>query len=123
VKPAHRSLTGPARLPERPSRPRAVWSSGAEVCAATLQDQESAPTQRRKAYEDAGAQRPKLDERNRQLAQRVERANALAAELRERRHDHALCVQLADDLRDDRFQAFLLPQTFRELVRGASERL
>ncbi len=45
------------------------------------------------------------------------------AELESGRCGHGLYAQLADELRSDRFQAFLLRDTFRELVRGASQRL
>jgi exonuclease SbcC len=57
------------------------------------------------------------------LAKRVERAQTLARELAEARADHALQQRLADDLRSERFQAFVLEETFRELAAGASERL
>jgi exonuclease SbcC len=57
------------------------------------------------------------------LARRVERAQTLARELAEARADHALQRRLADDLRSERFQAFVLEETFRELAVGASERL
>jgi exonuclease SbcC len=57
------------------------------------------------------------------LSRRVERAQTLARELAEARADHALQRRLADDLRSERFQAFVLEETFRELAAGASERL
>jgi exonuclease SbcC len=57
------------------------------------------------------------------FSRRVERARTLARELAEARADHALQRRLADDLRSERFQAFVLEETFRELAAGASERL
>jgi DNA repair protein SbcC/Rad50 len=57
------------------------------------------------------------------LAERVARAETLACELATARADHALQRRLADDLRNERFQAFVLEETFRELAAGASERL
>jgi DNA repair protein SbcC/Rad50 len=57
------------------------------------------------------------------LAERVARAETIARELATARADHALQRRLADDLRNERFQAFVLEETFRELATGASERL
>jgi exonuclease SbcC len=57
------------------------------------------------------------------FAERVARAETLTRELTAARADHAVQRRLADDLRNERFQAFVLGETFRELAAGASERL
>jgi DNA repair protein SbcC/Rad50 len=57
------------------------------------------------------------------MVDRVEKAATLTRELEGRRRDHRIYRRLADDLRTDRFQAFVLDETFRELASGASIRL
>jgi len=64
-----------------------------------------------------------VGQRIRELSEAIGRAAALQAELESRIADRALYQSLAHDLRSDRFQAFLLEETFGELVAGASERL
>lgn len=67
---------------------------------------------------------------NAQLGQQVEtitgrlaRAQALQEQLRAMRDDHRLFSGLATDLRSDRFQAYVLEDSFTKLVQGASHRL
>jgi DNA repair exonuclease SbcCD ATPase subunit len=57
------------------------------------------------------------------LAKAIDRAKELRADLNRQRTEHSLYRGLALDLKSDRFQAFLLQQTFQELVSGASVRL
>ena len=64
-----------------------------------------------------------LTERAAQLADRIEFAAKLRREFEESESRHRVYDQLSDDLRSDRFQSFLLDQTFKELVAGASLRL
>ena len=64
-----------------------------------------------------------LAERMAQLAEKVEIAARLRRELEDSDSRHRVYDQLSDDLRGDRFQAFLLDQTFKDLVAGASVRL
>lgn len=58
-----------------------------------------------------------------QLRERVERAERLHSERAQLEAEYALIRQLADDLRSEHFQEFVLEETFRELVAGASVRL
>jgi exonuclease SbcC len=57
------------------------------------------------------------------MAEHVDKAAALARDLEARGREHDVYRRLADDLRTDRFQAFVLDETFRELATGASARL
>ncbi len=68
--------------------------------------------------------------RNAHLGQQVEtmnerlaRAQALHEQLQAMRDDHRLFSGLATDLRSDRFQAYVLEDSFTKLVQGASDRL
>ena len=57
------------------------------------------------------------------MTERLARAQALHEQLRARRADHRLFSGLATDLRSDRFQAYVLEDSFTKLVQGASGRL
>ena len=57
------------------------------------------------------------------LERRLERRGELERELVGLRDSHRRYHQLTQDLRSDRFEAYLLEKTFRQLVRGASVRL
>src|SRR5262249_23702334 len=57
------------------------------------------------------------------LTRDIDRAKELRDDLDRQRAKHSLYLSLARDLRSDRFHAFLLQQTFRELVSGALVRL
>ena len=93
------------------------------VSAQSLRSEERAFSERKNAYDRARSEQARRDEQIKVLAQRLERSRALHEELDSCRCSHGLYAQLADDLRSDRFQAFVLRDTFRELVRGASQRL
>jgi exonuclease SbcC len=93
------------------------------VSAETLGTQERVFNERKGAYDRATGERARRQEQIRQLALRLERARSLRRKLESCRRSHGLYAQLADDLRSDRFQAFLLRDIFRDLVRGASQRL
>ena len=54
---------------------------------------------------------------------RLQRKQELREQLRARRDEHRLFSGLATDLRSDRFQAYVLEESFTKLVQGASERL
>ena len=54
---------------------------------------------------------------------RLARAQALHEQLQAMRDDHRLYSGLATDLRSDRFQAYVLEDSFTKLVQGASHRL
>ena len=55
------------------------------------------------------------------MTERLQRAQALRKQLRARRDDHRLFGGLATDLRSDRFQAYVLEDSFTRLVQGASD--
>ena len=57
------------------------------------------------------------------MTERLARAQALQEQLRAMRDDHRLFSVLATDLRSDRFQAYVLEDSFTKLVHGASHRL
>ena len=57
------------------------------------------------------------------MTERLARAQALHEQLRAGRDDHRLFSGLATDLRSDRFQAYVLEDSFTKLVQGASGRL
>ncbi len=57
------------------------------------------------------------------MAERLARARALHEQLQAMRDDHRLYSGLATDLRSDRFQAYVLEDSFTKLVQRASGRL
>ena len=57
------------------------------------------------------------------MVERLARAQALHEQLRAGRDDFRLFSGLATDLRSDRFQAYVLEDSFTKLVQGASDRL
>ncbi len=57
------------------------------------------------------------------MTERLARAQALHEQLQAMRDDHRLYSGLATDLRSDRFQAYVLEDSFTKLVQGASDRL
>jgi exonuclease SbcC len=96
---------------------------GNEVSQDILDAAERDAAAAREALSIAERESATLDQRLRELSEAIRRAAVLRAELESRRADRALYQSLAHDLRSDRFQAFLLQETFGELVAGASERL
>ena len=96
---------------------------GAEVAEEILTAAEMAATQLRADLGAAVRSEAELKTRIEMLTKAIDRAKKLRADLDQRRAEHSLYRSLALDLRSDRFQAFLLEQTFRELVSGASVRL
>jgi exonuclease SbcC len=104
--------------------------SGAKVDAATLArlstqlaKAEAELADKRRERERGLQEESRLSERLADLERRLEQAEARRRELGEARDKLSVVRQLALDLRSDRFQAYLLEETFRELVEGASDRL
>src|SRR5206468_3163004 len=64
-----------------------------------------------------------LEERIKDLRRKTKAAARLVATLGAAREQQGLHAQLAQDLRGDGFQAYLLQEVFREMVNGASARL
>jgi len=96
---------------------------GAEVAEETLAAAETAATQLRAELGTVERSKAELNTRIEILRKDIDRAKELRDELARQRAEHSLYRSLALDLRTDRFQAFLLDETFRELVSGASIRL
>jgi exonuclease SbcC len=94
-----------------------------QVSEETLQKAQTVFSNHKTAHAGVLIEHARCGEEIRHLKEQVKRAIELAAELKEHRGVHSLYAQLADDLRSERFQAFLLDEVFRDLVRGASERL
>ncbi len=65
----------------------------------------------------------KLEQQVENMKQRLKRAKELREELQAEGEAYRLYNHLANDLRSDKFQAYVLEETFTELVRGASTRL
>ncbi len=95
----------------------------AQITEVTLRKEETVFANHKKEHADGLTEHARCDQEIRHLEEQVKRAAELAEELKQGRGDYALYGQLADDLRSERFQAFLLDEVFRDLVRGASERL
>jgi exonuclease SbcC len=96
---------------------------GTEVAEETLTAAETAATRLREELSTAERLQAELGTRIQILSQDIDRANELRADLDRQRAEYSLYRSLALDLRSDRFQAFLLNETFNELVSGASIRL
>jgi exonuclease SbcC len=96
---------------------------GAEVAEEALTTAETTATRLRTDLSDAEGSAIELRTRLETLANAVDRAKELRTDLDQQRAAHSLYHSLALDLRSDRFQQFLLQQTFQELVSGASVRL
>jgi exonuclease SbcC len=96
---------------------------GARASAADLASAATALATHEASHRRCVAEVAELDAQQRLLAQRVTQARGLGEQLAALGSRHDLMQQLANDLRSDRFQAYLLEQTFEELVAGASVRL
>jgi exonuclease SbcC len=101
---------------------------GAELGDERVSDQQLAAVEKLAVnataeVETALGREKRLEEQIRRARERLVRLQELREELR--REEAALHVHelLAADLRNDRFQAYLLQEVFTELVRGASARL
>jgi exonuclease SbcC len=97
--------------------------AGARVAQHQSDAAETAVGEARDGLERARITQAEAVGRIARLRAEIERAEALRAELTSGRTQFGLYQTLAQDLRNDRFQAFLLDETFRDLVAGASERL
>ena len=97
--------------------------NGTEVAEQILGGAETAATQLRSELSAAERSQAELNTRIEVISKAIDRAKELRAVLDRQRADHSLHHNLALDLRSDRFQAFLLQETFRELISGASIRL
>jgi exonuclease SbcC len=96
---------------------------GTEVSGETLAAAETEATRLRGELSAAERSQVELKMRIEVISKAIDRAKELRRDLDRKRAHHSLYRGLALDLRSDRFQAFLLQETFRDLVSGASGRL
>jgi exonuclease SbcC len=96
---------------------------GKEVAQDVLEAAENVVKALRDHLSEAQSERARIGEQVRFLTDAIARADELRNALEKQRAEHAVYHGLALDLRSDRFQAFLLEETFRALVSGASTRL
>jgi exonuclease SbcC len=96
---------------------------GEEVAEDTLGTAEDTVAQLREGLRTAENTRAEVNARIEILTNAIDRVKTLREDLERQRVEHSVYRSLALDLRSDRFQAFLLQETFRELVSGASIRL
>jgi exonuclease SbcC len=96
---------------------------GREVTGEDLVSKEKDLAGLRKDYDEglerAGALRQEIKE----LAQKIQRAEQIRQDLEAKRRRHFIYQSLSYDLRGEHFQAYLLEEAFRDLVKGASDRL
>src|SRR5262249_37440613 len=97
--------------------------AGREVTDEELAGVEAASSEQERFAVETRREHARLETDVLNLAKRVARAAELGRELGERQRDHGLYRRLADDLRSERFQAFVLDESFRELAKGGSARL
>jgi exonuclease SbcC len=97
--------------------------AGREVTDDALAAVEAESAHRERVAGEIRRELARLEIEAQSLAQRVDRAAELARQLGDRQRDHAVHRRLADDLRSERFQAFVLDESFRELAKGGSTRL
>jgi exonuclease SbcC len=77
----------------------------------------------RQKRDDGLQQESRLDQQRRDLERRLAEADSKRKELETARAQLGPLRQLSLDLRSNQFQAYLLDETFRELVAGASQQL
>jgi exonuclease SbcC len=80
-------------------------------------------TKLRQEHEEGLKNLAALEQQGKELEQQIQRAGELSRERESLSRDFSVYRRLADDLRSERFQAYLLEEAFRDLVGGASERL
>src|SRR5215813_6761869 len=81
------------------------------------------PPPRQRLLDQTRREEAQLERQVETMAAQLERAAALAHNLADRKREHRIYRRLGDDLRTDRFQAFVLDETFRDLAKGAAIRL
>jgi exonuclease SbcC len=97
--------------------------NGLVVTGEDLDSKEKEVAKLRKDYDDGLDKAGGLRQEIKELDQKLKRAEEIRRELERLRDRHSIYSSLANDLRSEHFQAYLLEEAFRELVEGASERL
>jgi len=96
---------------------------GSEIQEHDLRAAEEHARGLRDAHETGVQTAAALEERIKDLRRKTKAAAKLIGALEATREQQKLHTQLAHDLRGDAFQAYLLQEVFREMVKGASARL
>lgn len=96
---------------------------GREVDAGALATAEQDDTAAQQRFETAVATVSRLEEQLQRLKKDAERAQQLITERSVVARTYATTGEMAGDLRNDRFQEYLLEEAFKGLVAGASTRL
>ncbi|MBM3464559.1 MAG: hypothetical protein FJX76_20885, partial [Armatimonadetes bacterium] len=96
---------------------------GKRVTAETLDHLEGVASERQAAHHDALSRHAAGEKELERLKEDVAHVAEIRAQLKEARDRWNIQRQLADDLRNDRFQAWVLEEILHSIVRGASERL
>lgn len=97
--------------------------AGRSVSAHEFQAAQTAIQRLKSEHEHGVRTEAALEQRLHALAQRLSAAGELTTKLTAERLEHGHHVQLADDLRSNRFQEFILREAFADLVARASLRL
>lgn len=93
------------------------------VTTAQLEDALAGAQRLQEQVERLVGKRESLGQQVETMQRRLRKAEDLRERLRARQADYRLFNGLAADLRSDRFQAYLLEESFTDLARGASDRL
>lgn len=93
------------------------------VSSAELEEVERHAQKLGVAVEQQHGEQKTLEGQVERMRERLERSISMHAKLETDEQTLALYRRLADDLRSDKFQTYLLEEAFQELVRGASLRL
>lgn len=93
------------------------------VSAEQLEDARAGAQRLQEQVETLIGKRETLGQQAETMGRRLQKAQDLRERLRGRQADYRLFSGLAADLRSDRFQAYILEESFTDLARGASNRL
>lgn len=110
-------------LRERIQELETELAEAGEVTEEEVRAAEANRDRKRQAREELIAEAASLKEKLATLKRRLRDAQKLEKELFKTQGRYGIFKRLADDLRGERFQAYLLEESFRELLEGASQRL
>ena len=96
---------------------------GRAVTEAELREAKATHERARVEHEKAVSAVATLEEQIRRAQERLEKRTELGAQQDKLKAEHDVYRQLADELKTDRFQEFVLEESFHDLARGASRRL
>jgi exonuclease SbcC len=96
---------------------------GRAVTAAELTEAKAAHERARVEHEEAVRAVATFEEQVRRAQTRLEKRTELGTQQDKLKAEHDVYRHLADELKTDRFQEFVLEESFHDLARGASQRL